>query len=38
MELYLKMELKREPLLLIAQDVNLLIQLKINIVQNVVIP
>ena len=38
MELYLKMQVKRKLLLLIAQDVNLLTQLKTNIVQNVVIP
>ena len=38
MELYLKMQVKRKLLLLIAQGVNLLMLLKINIVQNVVIP
>jgi hypothetical protein len=32
------MELKRKLLLLIDRDVNLLMQLKINIVQNVAIP
>ena len=36
MELYLIMQVKRKLLLLIAQGVNLLMLLKINIVQNVV--